>query len=149
MVAGEVRAAVSGVGVDGVSLQEVLRPEGLPTRTCEPVNLEHLLTVTSLCLLACLLLPHAAADLHVEDKRDGTRELKCVSVVALDVLVAHIILRVVEDTVSPLALRVPVWRRFLHVDPVPAVHIVRQHALLVVWNLVVKQETLGAELDGG
>ena len=149
VVAGEVRAAVSGVRVDGVSLEEVLRPECFPPGTGEAVNLVDLLPVTPPGLLAGLLLPNAAPHLRVEDERDGAGELEGAAVVALDVLVADILLRVVEHTVGSLALRVSVGRGLLDVDPVPAVHIVGQNTLLVVGNLVVEEKTLGTELYVG
>ena len=132
-----------------MGLQQVLRSECFPPGTGEAVNLEYLLSVTSPRLLAGLLLPHAAPDLLVEDERDGAGELEGAPVVALDVLVADILLRVVEHTVGSLALRVSVRGGLLDVDPVPAVHIVRQHTLLVVGNLVVEEKTLGTELYVG
>merc|ERR1719436_1962006 len=141
--------ACRGVRVDGMSLQQVLRSEGFPPGAGEAVNLEYFLSVTSPRLLAGLLLPHAAPNLLVEDERDRAGELEGAAVVALDVLVADILLRVVEHTVGSLALRVSVRGGLLDVDPVPAVHIVRQHTLLVVGNLVVEEKTLGTELYGG
>jgi len=146
VVAGEVRAAVSGVSVDGMSLEKVLRSECFPPGTGEAVNLVYFLPVTPPRLLAGLVLPHTAPHLGVEDERDRAGELEGAPVVALDVFVADILLRVVEHAVGSLALRVSVRGRLLDVDPVPAVHVVREHTLLVVGNLVVEEKTLGTEL---
>ena len=109
MVAGEVGPAVGGVSVDGVGLQQVLGAEGLAAGTLEPVDLEDLLAVAAARLLAGLLLAHAAADQGVEDEGDGARELEGSAVVALDVLVAHVLVVVVEHAVGTLALGIPVW----------------------------------------
>merc|ERR1711997_327504 len=149
VVAGEVGATVCGVGVDRVSLQEVLRSECFPPGTGEALDLKYFLSVAPPSLLAGLLLPHATPDLHVEDEGDGAGELEGPPVVALDVLVADVLVRSIEHTVGSLALGVSVWGGFLNVDPVPAVHIVGQHALLVVGDLVIKEQSLRAELYVG
>lgn len=146
VVAGEVRATVGGVSVDWVSLEEVLRSECFPPGATKALDLKHFLPVAPPGVLAGLLLPHAAPDLHVKDEGDGARELKGPPVVALNVLVTDVLVSNIEHPVGSLALRVSVWRRFLDVNPVPALHIVRQHAFLVVGDLVIKEETLGAEL---
>ena len=146
VVAGEVRAAVSGVSVDGMSLEKVLRSECFPPGTGEAVNLVYFLPVTPPRLLAGLVLPHTAPHLGVEDERDRAGELEGAPVVALDVFVADVLLGVVEHAVGSLALRVSVRGRLLDVDPVPAVHVVREHTLLVVGNLVVEEKTLRTEL---
>ena len=108
MVAGEVRATVSGVRVDGMSLEKVLRSECFPPGTGEAVNLVYFLPVTPPRLLAGLVLPHTAPHLGVEDERDRAGELEGAPVVALDVFVADVLLRVVEHAVGSLALRVSV-----------------------------------------
>ena len=108
MVAGEVGPAVGGVSVDGVGLQQVLGAERLAAGTLEPVDLEDLLAVAAARLLAGLLLADAAADQGVEDEGDGARELEGSAVVALNVLVAYVLVVVVEHAVGTLALGISV-----------------------------------------
>ena len=46
-------------------------------------------------------------------------------------------------------MKISLTALFLDIHPVPAVHVVWQDALLVVGDLVIEEETLGAELYGG
>jgi len=132
-----------------MSLQEVLRSESFSPGTGEAVYHVDFLSVTSLGLLAGLLLPYTAPDLDVEDERRGAGELESVPIVALDIFIADVVVRVVEHTVGSLALGVSVRGRFLDIHSLSTVHVVREDTLLVVGNLVVKQETLGTEFNRG
>ena len=139
-------SAVCGVRIDGVSLQQVLRPDSFSTGTRETVNLQELvLLVTPSCLLAQLLRPHTAADLDVEKQRRRTGHLEGASLVTVDVLVAHQGVVKVEDAVGSLATRIDAGCTLLDEVAVATVNVVRQHTLLVVGNAVVEEQTLRAQ----
>ena len=137
------------MGVDRVSLQKILWPEGLAPGTSEAVNFKGHLSVTPPGLLAGLLLPHAASDQAVKHQGGGTRELEGVTIVALDIFVANILVIEVEHSISSLTLGVPVGGGLLDINSVSAVNVVGQDALFVVWDLVIKQESLRTIFDCG
>ena len=136
------------MGVDGVSLKQILWSECFTSGTFESINFKDLFSITPSGLLAGLLLPHTTANEDVEDQGYGAGQLKSISIVTLDVLVASILVRMVEHAIGSLTLGISVWRWFLDIDPVSTIHVMWQHALLVVGNLVIKQQSLGTELDG-
>ena len=96
-----------------------------------------------------MLLPHAASDQAVKNQGGGAGEFEGVTIVALDVFVANILVVEVEHSIGSLALWVPVRRGLLDIDSVSAVNVVGQDALFVVGDLVVKQEALRTILDCG
>ena len=149
VVAGEIGSAVCGMRIDWMSLQKVLRSKSLSSGTFEAVNLKNLLAIASSGFLRGLVLPDAASDKDIKDQGDGTRQLVGSAVVALDIFVTDILVVMIEHSIGSLALWISVRGRFLDIDPVSAVYVVRQHTLLMVGNLVIKQQTLGTELDGG
>ena len=55
----------------------------------------------------------------------------------------------IEHTIGSLTLGISIGRRFLDINPVSTIYIVRQHTLLMIGNLVIKQQSLWTELDGG
>ena len=137
------------MSVDRVSLQEILRPKGITPGTREAVDLKEHLPVTPPGLLTGLLLPHAASAQSVKHQGGGTGELEGITIVALDVFVANILVWEVEHSIGSFALGVPVRRGLLDIDSVSAVHVVRQDAFFVVGDLVIKQESLRTKFDSG
>jgi len=136
------------MSVDGVSLEKILWSESFTSGTFESVNFKDLFSIAPSGLLAGLLLPHTAAHEGVEHQGYGTGKLESVSIVALDVSVAGVFIVVVKHTVGSLTLGISVRRRFLDVNSISAVNVVGQHALLVVGNLIIKQQSFGTKLDG-
>jgi hypothetical protein len=74
-----------------------------------------------------------------------TRRFVCLPFVTVEILVADLRVRKVEDPVGLLATRVNARRALLDKLARAAVHVVRQHALLPVRHRVVEQETLRTE----
>jgi len=131
-----------------MSLKKVLGSEGLASRTFEPVNLKDLFSVTTSGLLAGLLLPDTTSHKNIKHQGDGAWKFVGSAVVALNVLITHVVIVMIEDSIGSLALGISVRRRFLNVDSVSTIYVVRQHTFLMVWNFVIKQQSLGTELDG-
>ena len=88
-----------------------------------------------------MLLPHAASDQAVKNQGGGAGEFEGVTIVALDVFVANILVVEVEHSIGSLALWVPVRRGLLDIDSVSAVNVVGQDALFVVGDFELRKLT--------
>jgi len=146
VIAGEVVLAVSGMSIDGVSLQQVLGSDGVPaTGASEAVHLQKFLGVVADSRQFALLLgTNTGADFHIKDEGVWAGELKGPSVVALDVLVAYSWVVVVKDSICLGAFWVRVGTGFLDELAISTVDVVRKDTLLMVHPCDVKEQALGA-----
>ena len=143
--------AVSGMSIDGVSLQQVLGSDGVPaTRASEAVHLQKFLGVVADSRQFALLLgTNTGADFHIKDKGVWAGELKGPSVVALDVLVAHCRVVMVKDSICLWAFWVRIGTGFLDKLAISTVDIVWEYTLLMVHPGNVKEQALRAVLNCG
>lgn len=144
MVAGEVKSAVSWVGVDWMSLEEILWSDNITSGTAEPINLIVDSPITEPGKITSLRLSDTAAHLDIEDKRVGAGELKSSTIIALNILVTNSFIMIIENTIGFLTLRISVRRRFLDKLATTAVNIVGQHTLLVVRDAVIEEKPFWA-----
>lgn len=130
-------------------MKKVLWSKSFASGTFESVNLKDFFSITAPGFLAGLLLPDATSNKNIKHQGYGAWKFVGSAVVALNVLITHVFIVVIEDSIGSLALGISVRGRFLDVNSVSAVYVVRQHTFLMVWNFVIKQQSLGTELDGG